>query len=73
MSSSVLAASPIARAEPRFVIETSPPPSIDALRAYRECVIELCALAGVSEIEGLVYVGSSFPGPLGLACGARRA
>jgi hypothetical protein len=74
MSSPVLAATTIARAERRFVIEASPPPPIDdALRAYRECVTELCARAGVSEMECLVYLGNSFPGPLGLASGARRA
>ena len=49
MSSAVLAATPIARAEPRFVIEASPLSSVYALRAYRECVTELCALTGVSD------------------------
>jgi hypothetical protein len=69
MSTASLAATPIPRTEPRRVVETSPPWSIDTARAYREWVAELCALAEVSGIEGFALLAANFPGPFGLGFG----
>lgn len=69
MSAATLAATPIPRAESRRPIEGSPPPSFGVERAFRECVAELCALAGVSGIAGFTLLASSFPGSFGLGFG----
>ena len=64
MFAAALAAAPITRAALRLPREASAPTVRETMRAYRDCITELCALAHISGIEGLALLGSSLDGAL---------